>query len=53
MYGAKIVEKSGTRQLLEKQLHPYTNALFEATSIQIIRTWKHLRKYQLVNRQVY
>lgn len=32
MYGAKIVEKSGTRQLLEKQLHPYTNALFEATS---------------------
>lgn len=32
MYGAKIVEKSGTRQLLEDPKHPYTKALLEATS---------------------
>lgn len=32
MYGAKIIEKSGTRRLLDDPLHPYTKALFEATS---------------------
>lgn len=32
MYGAKIIEKSGTRQLLDNPLHPYTKALLEATS---------------------
>lgn len=32
MYGAKIIEKSGTRALLENPLHPYTKALLEATS---------------------
>lgn len=32
MYGAKIIEKSGTRRLLENPLHPYTKALLEATS---------------------
>lgn len=32
MYGAKIVEKSSTTGLLERALHPYTQALFEATS---------------------
>lgn len=32
MYGAKIVEQSGTRQLLEIPEHPYTKALLEATS---------------------
>ena len=32
MYGAKIVEQSGTRQLLENPEHPYTKALLEATS---------------------
>lgn len=32
MYGAKIIEKSGTRRLLENPLHPYTQALLEATS---------------------
>jgi peptide/nickel transport system ATP-binding protein len=32
MYGGKIIEKSSTTGLLEKPLHPYTAALFEATS---------------------
>lgn len=32
MYGAKIIEKSSTRALLDSPLHPYTKALFEATS---------------------
>ncbi len=32
MYGAKIVEKSSTEALLNNPLHPYTKALFEATS---------------------
>lgn len=32
MYGAKIIEQSGTRQLLDDPLHPYTRALLEATS---------------------
>lgn len=32
MYGAKIIEKSSTAALLKKPLHPYTQALFEATS---------------------
>ncbi len=32
MYGAKIIEKSSTTNLLEKPLHPYTQALFKATS---------------------
>jgi len=32
MYGAKIIEKSSTVSLLEKPLHPYTDALFKATS---------------------
>lgn len=32
MYGAKIIEKSGTRALLDNPLHPYTKALLEATS---------------------
>lgn len=32
MYGAKIIEKSGSRQLLENPQHPYTKALLEATS---------------------
>lgn len=32
MYGAKIIEKSSTQGLLKQQLHPYTHALFEATS---------------------
>lgn len=32
MYGAKIIEKSGTRLLLDNPLHPYTKALLEATS---------------------
>lgn len=32
MYGAKLIEKSGTRRLLENPLHPYTKALLEATS---------------------
>ncbi|WP_461363191.1 ABC transporter ATP-binding protein [Candidatus Darwinibacter acetoxidans] len=32
MYGAKIIEKSGTAALLKEPLHPYTKALFEATS---------------------
>lgn len=32
MYGAKIIEKSSTSALLERPLHPYTQALFEATS---------------------
>lgn len=32
MYGAKIIEKSTTSALLERPLHPYTQALFEATS---------------------
>lgn len=32
MYGAKIVEKSGTQALLRGALHPYTKALLEATS---------------------
>jgi len=32
MYGAKIIEKSATKALLKEPLHPYTRALFEATS---------------------
>lgn len=32
MYGAKIIEKSSTKALLKEPLHPYTQALFEATS---------------------
>jgi peptide/nickel transport system ATP-binding protein len=32
MYGAKLVEKTGTATLLQKSLHPYTKALLEATS---------------------
>ena len=32
MYGGKIIEKSSTAALLEQPLHPYTAALFEATS---------------------
>jgi len=32
MYGAKIIEKSATKALLHEPLHPYTKALFEATS---------------------
>lgn len=32
MYGAKIIEKSTTKALLKNPLHPYTKALFEATS---------------------
>lgn len=32
MYGAKIIEKSSTSALLKKPLHPYTQALFDATS---------------------
>ena len=32
MYGGKIIEKSSTTGLLERPLHPYTAALFEATS---------------------
>lgn len=32
MYGAKIIEKSSTSALLKEPLHPYTQALFEATS---------------------
>lgn len=32
MYGAKIIEKSSTKALLKEPLHPYTKALFEATS---------------------
>lgn len=32
MYGGKIIEKSSTTSLLEKALHPYTKALFLATS---------------------
>ncbi|HHT37722.1 MAG: ABC transporter ATP-binding protein [Candidatus Wallacebacter cryptica] len=32
MYGAKIIEKSSTDKLLENPLHPYTQALFKATS---------------------
>ncbi len=32
MYGAKIIEKSTTEALLENPLHPYTQALFRATS---------------------
>src|SRR5690554_3643590 len=32
MYGAKIIEKSTTKALLENPYHPYTKALFEATS---------------------
>lgn len=32
MYAGNLVEKSGTRQLLENPLHPYTMALLAATS---------------------
>lgn len=32
MYGAKIIEKAATKSLLKNPLHPYTQALFEATS---------------------
>lgn len=32
MYGAKIIEKASTPALLKKPLHPYTQALFDATS---------------------
>ena len=32
MYGAKIIEKASTKALLKNPLHPYTKALFEATS---------------------
>ena len=32
MYGAKIIEKSTTESLLDNPLHPYTQALFKATS---------------------
>lgn len=32
MYGGKIIEKSSTSALLKEPLHPYTQALFEATS---------------------
>lgn len=32
MYGGKIIEKSSTSDLLVEALHPYTQALFEATS---------------------
>lgn len=32
MYGAKIIEKSATKALLKQPRHPYTQALFEATS---------------------
>jgi peptide/nickel transport system ATP-binding protein len=32
MYGAKIVEKSSTQALLDTPRHPYTQALFAATS---------------------
>ncbi len=32
MYGGKIIEKSSTQALLKEPLHPYTKALFEATS---------------------
>lgn len=32
MYGAKIIEKASTDTLLENPLHPYTRALFRATS---------------------
>ena len=32
MYGGKIIEKSSTQALLKTQWHPYTRALFEATS---------------------
>ncbi len=32
MYGAKVVEKSSTEALLRAPRHPYTKALFEATS---------------------
>lgn len=32
MYGAKIIEKSTTEALLDNPLHPYTQALFRATS---------------------
>lgn len=32
MYAAKIIEKSGTRSLLDNPNHPYTQALLEATS---------------------
>lgn len=32
MYGAKVIEKSSTKALLKNPLHPYTKALFEATS---------------------
>jgi peptide/nickel transport system ATP-binding protein len=32
MYGARIVEKAATASLLANPLHPYTQALFKATS---------------------
>ncbi|NLY11954.1 MAG: ABC transporter ATP-binding protein [Firmicutes bacterium] len=32
MYGGKIIEKSSTQALLKNAWHPYTRALFEATS---------------------
>ena len=32
MYVSKIIEKSAPKALLKEPLHPYTRALFEATS---------------------
>ena len=43
MYGAKIIEKSSTQALLKEALHPYTQALFEATSdpdVENLKTFK-------------
>jgi peptide/nickel transport system ATP-binding protein len=45
MYGAKIIEKSSTQALLKEPLHPYTRALFEATSdpdVENLRTFKEV-----------
>ncbi len=45
MYGAKIIEKAATQALLKNPLHPYTRALFEATSdpdVNNLKTFKEV-----------